>query len=481
MDSQFSVEKNPIFSSVLSEGTLTPITSNATGRYDRECITINLKPALISPGSSEPEPIYLPPHWTSHVHPEGQLYFCRDAPFFVVTEAYLFHIEIMAKVALWTKRIEDLLDEKKIRVSRSTELFIKIEEDDCAYYFVDHATRTEFWLDIIETDALGLPDMASPSHLRTYLESLYWSHVEHFPMHIGGLPKQTYDDLIGIFSHGLADQMTSGVSTFFYSQQECATFLKVLKSGKDQNEDGYQTCVAARLWSIVCNHRFSVYYGQEFSRLSRDQAVLYHPEENVFLESLMSFISLGQSTSYSKGLDDIFVDRLVYVDQWRPFMSKCLSEWKDAVLFTSSTSMLHLPLVFVPGVPMLTAVSIALFTASVIASMLLIHRHRRLEKASANQAFQYLVSVYSLKNQFHLVALMYSLPTFLHLWGLGALVANCIVIVSRLFGFISGVVVSIILVFALVAFEIITTETELSSWRSVFRFRSQNESGDQVV
>ncbi len=91
-------------------------------------------------------------------------------------------------------------------------------------------------------------------------------------------------------------------------------------------------------WSLFLiptlgNHRFSVYYGQEFSRLSRDQAVLFHPEEKVFLEPLVSFISLGNSTSYSKRLDDLFVDRLVYVDQWQPFMSKCLQEWKDAVLF----------------------------------------------------------------------------------------------------------------------------------------------------
>ncbi|KAK0449709.1 uncharacterized protein EV420DRAFT_1750506 [Desarmillaria tabescens] len=481
MDSTlFSIEKNLVVSSVLPEGTLRPITSNATGRYDNECITVSLNPALINPGFREPEPTYLPPHWTSHVHPEGQLYFFRVAPFSVVTEAYLFHAETMAKVTFWVKRIESLLDEKNIKVSSSMELFIKIEEDDCAYYFVDHATRIEFWLDATETDALGLPDVASPSHLRICLEGLYWAHVEHFPMHIGGLPKKSYDDLICIFNHGLADHMTSSVSTFFYSQGECATFLKVLRSGKDHNEDGHQTCVTARLWSIVCNHRFSVYYGQEFSRLSRDQAVLFHPEGKVFLERMVSFLSLRNSASYSRRLDDLFVDRLVYVDQWRPFMSKCLQEWKDAVLFTSSTFILHVPLALGPSLPVLTAVSIAFFSASLIASMLLIHRHRELEKASANQASQYLESVHSTKNQFQLVALMYSLPTSLHFWGLGALVANCIIIVSRLFGLISGVIVSIVLLLALLAFEIITTEKEVSSWRSIFHFRSRNETNDLV-
>ncbi len=122
-------------------------------------------------------PTYLPPHWTSHVHPEGQLYFRRDAPFAVVTEAYLYHAENMVKVALWTKKIESLLDEKNISVTGNMELFMKIEDDDCAYYFIDHATRTEFWLDAIETDALGLPDVASPSHLSTVFKTADLSHI----------------------------------------------------------------------------------------------------------------------------------------------------------------------------------------------------------------------------------------------------------------------------------------------------------------
>ncbi len=76
---------------------------------------------------------------------------------------------------------------------------------------------------------------------------------------------------------------------------------------------------------------------------------------------------------------------------------------------------------------------------------------------------------------------MYSLPTFLHFWGLGALVANCIIIVFRLFGMISAAVVSIVLLLALVTFEIITNEKEVPFWRSVFHFRSRNETSDQLV
>ena len=39
--------------------------------------------------------------------------------------------------------------------------------------------------------------------LETLLEAQYWTHIENFCMHIGGLPLNTIDDLIDVFSHAL--------------------------------------------------------------------------------------------------------------------------------------------------------------------------------------------------------------------------------------------------------------------------------------
>jgi hypothetical protein len=46
------------------------------------------------------------------------------------------------------------------------------------------------------------------------LEELYWSHVELFPMHFGGLPVQAVDDLIAILSHGGAGWLLVTLSCF---------------------------------------------------------------------------------------------------------------------------------------------------------------------------------------------------------------------------------------------------------------------------
>lgn len=103
-------------------------------------------------------------------------------------------------------------------IHAGVELFIQLEGSGCAYYFVDHFSRTEFWLDQFDTDEVGLPHVASEEHLSesgTFMDKVarltrfielalnehYWSHVEYFPAHFGGLGESTVDELISIFSH----------------------------------------------------------------------------------------------------------------------------------------------------------------------------------------------------------------------------------------------------------------------------------------
>jgi hypothetical protein len=116
-------------------------------------------------------PSYLPPYWSAHIHPEGQLYFCREGSLRVVTEAYLYRPETLDRVTRWIKKIEDMVADKDFPVSDQLELFIKIEDEDCAYYFVDHATHAESWMEEIDTDDLGLPPVVSVSQLSQWLLS----------------------------------------------------------------------------------------------------------------------------------------------------------------------------------------------------------------------------------------------------------------------------------------------------------------------
>ncbi|KAF8068882.1 hypothetical protein FPV67DRAFT_1095201 [Lyophyllum atratum] len=417
-------------------GSLRHTTSKHTGRYAG---TAKVEPEdmCIEPGmffsTREPVPSYLPPQWSAHIHPEGQLYFHRNATLHIVTEAYIYHPDIMGKVSYWIKEIEDLLPQKQIVLSEGVELFLEIDGEDCAYYFVDHRSRTEFWLDAIDTDDLELLPAVSPSHLKLALHELYWIHVEYFPMHRAGLTASVLEELIGVFSHALADHMTSRNSTFPYAEPDCAKFLKLLRASRDQLNDGHTTCFVARLWHLVFKHRFSTHYGEQHARLSRDQVILVDASrESRRFGILASLLSFKTSDAYVSRLNDIYTDHLVYSHQWEPFMERCLKDWRSSSYLASSSLIIHLLLNFIPTQQLLTIFSASCFGASFISSMLLIHRHDSLENATATEALIYLNGVRSDNFKFQWVALAYSLPKALYFWGLAGVTLNCLFSVTVL-------------------------------------------------
>jgi hypothetical protein len=114
--------------------------------------------------------MYLPPDWEAFTHPEGQTYFYRSVGLQIVTEACMYRPEIMDKISTWASSIEDALRIKGITLSATTELFLEPYEglESCGYYFVDHATRSEFWIDRVSTEVLDLQRVVSISHLSTF-------------------------------------------------------------------------------------------------------------------------------------------------------------------------------------------------------------------------------------------------------------------------------------------------------------------------
>jgi hypothetical protein len=80
---------------------------------------------------------------------------------------------------------------------------------------------------------------------------------------------------------------------------------------------------------LSANHKFFTHYGQAQSRLSRDQAILNASVQcPPWISALSSAITFRTSDVYLARLEDVFVDDLVYADQWGPFMGLCLRNWK---------------------------------------------------------------------------------------------------------------------------------------------------------
>ncbi|PPQ98173.1 hypothetical protein CVT26_003219 [Gymnopilus dilepis] len=213
----------------------------------------------------------LPPQWSPLVHPEGTTYFHRDAGLSVVTDSFMYASDIADKISAWATEVEKRAKEKGFPLAPSVELYLQVDDEDCNYFFIDHVTQTVFWLEEYQTSDLGLPSVVSPSHLKWVLEAQYWAHIENFPMHFGGLPQTSIDNLISIFSHGIADTLTSMRSTFPYDSSEAKRFLDLLTSTRGHNNDEYKSLLVARLWGVILRNRYET---QEPTRTSRDASSL---------------------------------------------------------------------------------------------------------------------------------------------------------------------------------------------------------------
>ncbi|KAG6854105.1 hypothetical protein C0991_010519 [Blastosporella zonata] len=120
--------------------------------------------------------------------------------------------------------------------------------------------------------------------------------------------------------------MTSRNSTFPYDARDSTKFLKLLRSFRDAR---WSRQMRHRSTMAASKHRFETHYGEQHARLSRDQAILVDTaKENRTVHILTSMLSFKTSDYYVSRLNNIYVDHLVYVHQWQPFMQKCIEDWR---------------------------------------------------------------------------------------------------------------------------------------------------------
>ncbi|KAJ7706611.1 hypothetical protein B0H16DRAFT_1634781 [Mycena metata] len=469
-------------------GSLRPITSLGGNRYTKTTRVAVSTITKISPGlftaAHEPEPEYLPQFWSAHVHPEGQLYFFRQGPLRVVTDAYLYSATTAEIVCRWVEVVEGLLSTAGVVVGTTFELFLQPEENGCAYYLIDHATCAQFWLQKYNTEDLGLQNFGSASLLKIALEELYWTHVEYFPTHLEGIPAHKLEELGSIFSHGLCDQMTSPVSTFLFTAQQCSVFLKLLQGCKGLN-NGYTTCVIARLFSEINRNRIMTYYGQETARLCRNQYVAYGPEpKQCWISTAMAALTFQASDIHRARLEDTFVDHMVYIHLWNQLMDDCLKEWRTSAIGALSGLILHSPLLVLRSpFPMLGPTSAVFLGSALGCSVFLNHKYRPMKGLACTDARDHLESVHSARFGFKFVAFSFSLPRALLLWGFILLLINCWSVLDEYFGqrmVLGFSVFSFLIVLALYGPTSGKLNVSWIKWRGLYRQRNEN-GGIQMV
>ncbi|KAK7676781.1 hypothetical protein QCA50_020249 [Cerrena zonata] len=374
----------------------------------------------------ESRPLYLMPFCTSVVNPEGQLYYTLQNEIRFIIEQPMQDPKVQERVLSWSSKIVEILKERAIVLPPSAEIYLNTSEDGetCWYYIADHDSKVISWIEPVSTADIGLRPSVSDEHIRFALNECYWNHVEYYSAHDCGVIDLQMDNLFSVLVQCKTDQLTSEDSTFPFSAQKCEDFLQVIRDCRAIESPDITRIrwSIARIWGLVCNHRFMTHYGQQTARLSRDQLILDVPEaKEGRMFRLQSRMLFSIPKHYNVSLEKLFSDAIIYQTEWREFIPKCRDEWTLSTALSFAVLICNLIILGSShGSQALSKVSTAFSAAAVSAGTVLLTKHQRSGMWTAAQAATYLTYAHNGSSGFHSLACQFSLPRALLLWALAA-------------------------------------------------------------
>ncbi|KAJ3510030.1 hypothetical protein NLJ89_g4899 [Agrocybe chaxingu] len=331
----------------LANPRITPVMPESTQRYSRRgAIPREHTNILISPLTvSFREPV-APPDWVKMVHPEGGRYYYHPEKH-VYTDADLLDPRILAQVFEDLETIETFILGNNLSLPAGfhlvIDLYYELEEVKTTYFFVDHHTRSIFFLDLFEAQNLSgwyeAPGSTSQSHLRLEIEAQYCDALcwRYQKLLIQAMALLIQDSIFKL--HFLVDVMTSPSSTTPFSADKLDKILSHTKMmegnvGPGLAAIGNMSCLA-RYFYLFSHTKFIHFAGEPNARLDRNTSAYgEHMQRRTWLIKIASSLLFYGPDYYFQTIQSIWVDRICHKNEWDVVISKVNEEWKEVVIFS---------------------------------------------------------------------------------------------------------------------------------------------------
>ncbi|KDR80105.1 hypothetical protein GALMADRAFT_92332 [Galerina marginata CBS 339.88] len=370
--------------------------------------------------------------WTTHTHPDGGLYFHStswEIP--VLTDVYVYDRSYRGRLENYIQGIMEYIEKYDLKDELPSNICLVLEfrqTGRCGYYFVDHTHQCLFWLD--EFDAMTFLDAIRVNYTRTLirheLKSLYWLHNEYFP-DVRPLERGAILELRDILIHAVGDSMTSPWNTAAYNLETLEKMLALVDavdSRPDSQGPGSATVIYRFLHNFY-HERLLHLHGEQGARLNIDQSI--HPERpRTLLIKTLSPLLLYAPEVHLRKLKEISVDSLVRKHDWIGLLDELTGEWKEFTLY--ATVLLNANVAFLAiqsvdnsapfhgrsAMQRASYFSIMTSIGAIVLGLLLVRQH----KTALSRSFLAYrsASVLGLET----LALMYSLPYALLMWGMAS-------------------------------------------------------------
>ncbi|KAG9044936.1 hypothetical protein FS837_007297 [Tulasnella sp. UAMH 9824] len=328
---------------------------SAIPRYDRDVSNwVGPRTDLLAANTRLPtkaEPI--DGGWIAFTSPEGDCYYLHRERH-IVTHTNIRAQPAQQKLISAHNRLVELGRAKDPQIA-DCEVYIHILTEtpvssQLEYYFIDVSAQHPFWVHGVRMQDFGLSGFETTDHLKATLVPEFWTHMEYFAVH-HKLEKSWEKELIAIFRHGCADDMTSFGSTFPYGAKECREHLQTLEGFVASDEhSGYRTATFARLWASITRVRQINGYGLPGPRLDRNQglAEFKKSQQPTVILRILDALFLRLPRSKFDRITELWNGRVVFQRHWHIYFDEQRSEWLrlavlSSALFMFVTATHHLP------------------------------------------------------------------------------------------------------------------------------------------
>ncbi|EED83144.1 predicted protein [Postia placenta Mad-698-R] len=333
--------------------------------------------------------------WRPMEHPEGQLYYQRmDLNIHVYTDVLLQDKTNLSEIEKLATVLSRRLQERKSKLPENLEVVLDVQQTeegtDYYYYLVDGSKRAIFWLEEVDASLLTL-------QLRQAYNPSYLILVPYFAF----------------------DSKTSETSTSPFNYADLAVLSN---SARNLTAGGG----APAIW-VVDWERFLHFHGLREARLDRSASVFEStPRVHSWLFRIMTPMLFYLPTRYAEQLNVIWVDQTVNHVPWRNFIDRLARDWQASItpasiLVTTNVGLLAVNTIDTNGprnvAEIASYISTFLSLGNIILCAILMRQHQISGIDTAAGASAYLYKRESLLLGLDIVAIVYSLPEALFLYG----------------------------------------------------------------
>ncbi|KAJ2914810.1 hypothetical protein MD484_g5604, partial [Candolleomyces efflorescens] len=208
------------------------------------------------------------------------------------------------------------------------------------YYFADHDRKIIFFLDDIEAEVnfpvwSQLTGVTSKAHLKHEIEAQYWQHGLLYPSTVE-LTLERVRELRDVVLHYLGGRLLPSLPSYRVADElnKMLGHVNSIQKNVGQHSPG-TVSMLSRMMHIFARQKFLNWHGVPEARIYRDQSVHGERKHKTLLIKTLSPLLFSAPDVHLRAFEKMWVDGIMHGPVWQESIKKLNEEWQEFILYVS--------------------------------------------------------------------------------------------------------------------------------------------------